>query len=403
MGEQATVRVGLIGAGFAARFHVANFRRVAGVNVELRGVAAGHAERAVRFADELGVAKAYADPRALLADPAIDLVDICTPPSLHAPFAIAAAQAGKHVIVEKPFSGYFGPPDWPADRPLGDAVDRATMLEGALATADAVLAAVAQAGVKLCYAENWCYAPAIRKANRLLAAADSLLLRIEGEESHSGTHAEPNKHWVTSGGGSLMGKGCHPLGGALYLKSQEGLRRGGKPIRAASVTAEVVNHTRLPSFDSVPHTWLKRGFEDVETWGSMLITFEDGSVAQITGGDSTLGGIRCFLNVFGSSTLVECRLTQNDSTVAYAPDPRLFEREYIVEKTETTAGWSRPSPDEDWAVGYPAELQDFCEAVAFDRQPASGALLARDTVAIIYGAYLSAEQGRRVDLRPYLC
>ena len=53
-------------------------------------------------------------------------------------------------------------------------------------------------------------------------------------------------------------------------------------------------------------------------------------------------------------------------------------------------------------MGYPAELQDFCEAVAYDRSPECGALLARDTVAIIYGAYLSAEQGRRVDLRPYL-
>ena len=53
-------------------------------------------------------------------------------------------------------------------------------------------------------------------------------------------------------------------------------------------------------------------------------------------------------------------------------------------------------------TGYPAELQDFCEAIAFDREPDSGPLLARDTIAIIYGAYLSAERGQRIDLRPHL-
>jgi predicted dehydrogenase len=53
-------------------------------------------------------------------------------------------------------------------------------------------------------------------------------------------------------------------------------------------------------------------------------------------------------------------------------------------------------------TGYPAEMQDFMEAVAFDREPLSGGPLARDVTAVLYGAYLSAAEGRRVDLRPYM-
>src|ERR687887_2627481 len=105
----AEVRVGLVGAGFVARIHAEAYRRVYGVAVELRGVAAAHRERAAAFAEEFGVARVYDDAEALLADGEIDLVDVCVPPYLHAPIAIAAARAGKHVIVEKPLTGYFGP------------------------------------------------------------------------------------------------------------------------------------------------------------------------------------------------------------------------------------------------------------------------------------------------------
>ena len=52
--------------------------------------------------------------------------------------------------------------------------------------------------------------------------------------------------------------------------------------------------------------------------------------------------------------------------------------------------------------GFPAELQDFCEAVADDREPLSGALLARDVVAVSYAAYLAAAEGRAIELAPYL-
>ena len=76
----------------------------------------------------------------------------------------------------------------------------------------------------------------------------------------------------------------------------------------------------------------------------------------------------------------------------------MFANEYISEKIETKAGWSFPSADEEHAQGYPHEMQDFAEAVAHDREPLSDAPLASDVVLVSYIAYLSAAEGRRVDL-----
>ena len=70
----------------------------------------------------------------------------------------------------------------------------------------------------------------------------------------------------------------------------------------------------------------------------------------------------------------------------------------LAEKISTRAGWNFASPDEHWASGYQHEMQDFCECIAQDREPLSGWTLARDVVAVIYAAYVSAEEGRRVEV-----
>jgi predicted dehydrogenase len=387
------VGVGLVGAGFVARLHAEAYRHVRGVDVELRWVAAARHERARAFAEEFGVAGAAEDLRRILDDPAVDVVDLCVPNHLHAPLGVEAARAGKHVIVEKPLTGFFGDAATPAAR----------MLEAALGAADALIGACRAAGVRLCYAENWVYAPPVQKARRLLAAAGGPVLRMVGEESHSGTHAPANKRWATAGGGSLLGKGCHPLGGMLHLKAEEGVRLRGRPVRPASVVAEVAQLAETEAFRAAPARFLNTvAGADVEDWGGMLVRFDDGTVAQVTAADVVLGGIRNQLAVYAANAVVFCNINPNDAVQAYAPDPAVFAGEYVTEKIETKAGWTFPQPDEDWMTGYPAEMQDFAESIAFGREPLSGGALARDVLAVVYGAYLSAAEGRRVDLRPHL-
>ena len=91
------VRVGLVGTGFVAELHMYAYKRVYGVGAEV--VAAGsRSDQVEAFAKKHQIAQTYRDYRALLADPAIDVVDICTPPALHAQMIVDAVRAGKHVI-----------------------------------------------------------------------------------------------------------------------------------------------------------------------------------------------------------------------------------------------------------------------------------------------------------------
>jgi UDP-N-acetyl-2-amino-2-deoxyglucuronate dehydrogenase len=98
------VGVGILGAGGIARAHARAYRALPD-RCRLVAVADVVSEAAESFARELGGGvAAYADPQALLARQDVDLVSVCTPPFTHAPLALEALRAGKHVLVEKPMA-----------------------------------------------------------------------------------------------------------------------------------------------------------------------------------------------------------------------------------------------------------------------------------------------------------
>ncbi len=95
-----TVRVGVIGTGFGRRVQIPALRLVAGVTVT--AVASGNPRRAAAVAAELGIAHAYSSGEELARSPEVDLVIVSSTPDAHAHQAIAALEAGKHVLCEKP-------------------------------------------------------------------------------------------------------------------------------------------------------------------------------------------------------------------------------------------------------------------------------------------------------------
>jgi predicted homoserine dehydrogenase-like protein len=111
------VRVGLVGCGFVAELHMYAYQRVYGLDAQLTAVAA-RGDHVLDFAKKHQIRRTHRDFKSLLADKEIDVVDICTPPALHAAMIVEAMQAGKHVICEKPFTGYFGRGD--DKTPIGD-------------------------------------------------------------------------------------------------------------------------------------------------------------------------------------------------------------------------------------------------------------------------------------------
>ncbi len=390
------LRIGIVGAQFAAHLHLQNYKPLRGSRVEILTIASRTRQRAEATAREFGIPSVADDYRSLLERKDIDAVDLCVPTDLHHEFIIQAAQAGKDVICEKPLTGYFGK-DRPEDL-VGEAVDRKTMLQEALNNCTAVEKAIRENRVRFCYAENWVYAPPVIKLRRLMKTSGGTVMDIRAEESHSGSHAPYSRKWKTAGGGALLRLGAHPVSAVLHIKEYEGALKGEKGISLKSVTAEVGRHTRMESFQREARKWLVHAWEDVEDWAAMIMNFSDGSQAVISASDGVLGGVRNTMTVYLSNSVVQVNINPSDTVVAYAPDPQIFGEEYIAEKLETKAGWNFASPDEDWVRGYPQELEDFVEALLAGRDPFSGLDLAMETVKAIYAAYLSAEEGKRVDL-----
>jgi predicted dehydrogenase len=379
-----SLRVGIVGSRFAAHLHLLAYRRVFGVDVRLAGVTSPTRERREAFARESG-ATAYETLEAML--PHVDAVDVCSPPATHEPVALAAIEAGKHVFVEKPFTGAFGPP---VGAFAGHRAPKEPLLKAALASADRIVRAARRRGVVLGYAENWVYAPAIQKEREIVEKSGAQILWMIGGESHSGSHSPVYGIWRHAGGGSLVGKGCHPLTACLYLKQVEGRTHGGRPIRPATVSCRLHEITRQPTYRD--RGFLRTDYEDIEDYSELHVTFDDGTVADVFATELVLGGVWSWLDVHANNHRTTCRLNPVDLLDTYNPEAAQFREIYVVEKTHTKEGWSHPAADEEWQQGFHAEIQDLVECCLTGRRPESPASIAHDTIATIYAGYVSAER-----------
>ncbi|HQA69928.1 MAG TPA: Gfo/Idh/MocA family oxidoreductase, partial [Aggregatilineales bacterium] len=176
------VRVGVIGSGFIGNIHVDALKRVP--DAEIVAVASKTPGKAAAFAAERGIPNAYEDYRELLARDDIDAVTVGVPNYLHEEVVCAAAEAGKHIMCEKPFAR--------------------TIQE-----AERMLAAVREAGVKLVYGEMLCFAPKYVRAKRLVEeGALGEVFLVKQSEEHDGPHSPWFWDVNLSGGGVLLDMGC---------------------------------------------------------------------------------------------------------------------------------------------------------------------------------------------------
>ena len=100
------IRVGIVGSRFAAEFHYTAYQRVTGIDVKVVGVTSLTKEHREDFARKRGI-KAFNSLEEMLSE--VDVIDVCTSGYAHEEVSITALESGKHVVVEKPFTGYFGP------------------------------------------------------------------------------------------------------------------------------------------------------------------------------------------------------------------------------------------------------------------------------------------------------
>jgi len=378
------IHCGIAGSGFAARFHYDALLRVFGVKVEISGAYSPTREKLEQFTGPRNI-KGYKSIDELIEN--VDVVHVCTPPSSHEPIVTAALEKNKHVVVEKPFTGYFG--DGSAEF-NGDKFSREEGLIQALASIKRMTEAEKKSKGKIMYAENWIYAPSVMKESDMLRKTKAQITWMHGEESHSGSHSMTYGQWKFSGGGSMLGKGCHPLAAALYFKQVEGKSRSGKPVRPSSITARTHAITRMPGYIDEGH--LRTTYKDIEDFALMHVVFEDGTFADIFASELVLGGVHNWIEVNTNNHRTICNINPNNAMQTYTPDEEHFKDVYIVEKTETRQGWSFVSPDEGWFTGYQHEMEAFYRSAAFGDPIESDSILAADVIATIYAGYLSAEK-----------
>lgn len=382
--NKSGLRAGIVGSGFAARFHYDALLRVFSTTIDIAGAYSPNRERLESFTSSRNI-KAFDSLEQVIEES--DVVHVCTPPITHEPIILEALRRHKHVIVEKPFTGYFGSgePEF-----HGDTFSREKGLEHTLGSLRRMLEAEAGSRGQIMYAENWVYAPSIQKERELLEKTGAQILWIHGGQSHSGSHSPTYGQWKFSGGGSMIGKACHPLGAALYLKQVEGRIRNGVPIRPRSVSARTHALTRMPGYQDAGY--IRTTYTDIEDYAQLHVVFEDGTLADVFASELVLGGVHNWIEVNANNHRTVCNINPNNAMQAYTPDKVNFKDVYVLEKIETKEGWSSISPDESWFGGYQHEINAFYQSVAAGTPAESNSSLAADVTAAIYAGYVSAER-----------
>lgn len=337
------MRFAIIGVGSIAPIHAAAIRGVPGA--ELVAVATRHEGRGRAFVAEHGGVW-YADYRDLLAQAVPDVVAICTPHDLHAPMALAAAEAGAHVLCEKP-------------------------LARNVAECDAMIAACEWAGVRLGVAFQSRFEPlSIRlkaaldsgRLGRLLWASANTLWYRSDEYYRSGPWRGT---WAHEGGGVLINQAIHAIDLLIWL--------AGLPTRVTART-RTLNHAI-----------------EVEDAALAILEYADGRLGLIQATTIAHPGYPERLEFFGSSgsaifhkgqAQLEWRLT----------DPV----EEYTEEAEVSSGAARPM--DITAAGHTALYNDFVAAIQEGRAPLVDGRQGRHSVALVEAIYRSAASGGTVAL-----
>jgi predicted dehydrogenase len=342
-----TVKVGLIGAGFVSDLHAYSFNRFVR-DAEIVAVAAPHGAK--KLAKAYGIPNSFEDYHEILNMKEIDVVTVAIPNYVHRQATVDAAKAGKHVICEKP-------------------------LCVTLEDANEMIDTCKKHGVLLMYAEELLFAPKYVRAKDLVkeGAIGEPFLAKQSEE-----HPGPHMPWFwdvnLSGGGVMMDMGCHSIECTRWIL--------GKP-RVKSVTAFMgtfVHQTRTKGED---HSYA-------------VIEYEGNKIAMIENSWAKGGGVDDRCEIYGSKGHTRADLLKGSSLLTYSEEGY----GYAVEKAGSTKGYTFTMFEETWNYGFPQEMQHFVNNVLGKEAPMETGEDGREVLKIMYAAYQSAGEGRRIDF-PY--
>ncbi len=347
MSPQGKVKVGIIGSQFEADIHAASFQ-ILPDEAEVVAVASPSPGHAAELARRYGIPRVFTDYREMLQQDDIEMVTITAPNHLHCQMTLDIANAGKHVVCEKP-------------------------LCMTLEEADRMIETCRRQGVLLMYAEELLFTPKYLKAKEMAdQGAFGKVHLVKQCEKHSGPHGEWFWDVTRSGGGAFMDLGCHGVLFCHWFLGRPGVR---------SVYCQMGTHV---------HGDKTRGEDEVVC----LIEFDNGAIGLVEDSWTRLGGMLDRIEVCGSEGVTYADLHMGNALPTYS------ERGYgyAVEKAPTTKGWSWPVFEELWNYGFPQEMRHFARCVRGKEEPLVTGEDGRLTQEILLAGYQSAGLGQKVAL-----
>lgn len=331
-------RVGVVGAGWISRTYARALARVP--EGRLSAVWSRTREHAEAFAREFELPLATTDVERLLAE--VDVVCVNSINACHAEHAIAAAQAGKHVVVEKPLA--------------------VSLEEGR-----AMVEACREAGVGLAYAEELCFVPKFVRAREILtsgALGDPLY--VTQREAHAGPYSPWFFRREEAGGGVLMDMACHSVECVRWLL--------GKPaVRSVAARLGRTLHGERTQLED--HSVLQ-------------LEFEGGATATLEASWALQGGMQSRLEIWGTRGYLDVDLLQTTGMRVFAEDGL----------EDEIRGWQVAHPDAFAENGYPQELAHFLRAFRQGCVPEESGEDGLAVLEVLYAAYASARDERTVAL-----
>ncbi|MCR4267687.1 Gfo/Idh/MocA family protein [Nitratireductor sp. ZSWI3] len=370
------ISIGLIGTGFMGKTHALAFRAAKAVlgdvpAARLELLCDTPAERARQMAGQFGFARATDDWRALVNDPAVEIVSITTPNRMHCEMALAAIKAGKHVYCEKPMG--------------------LTLEEGRT-----MALAAARAGVKTMVGYNYIKNPAFAHARQLIAdGAIGRPVHFRGfvDEDYQ---ADPDLAWTwrarmeEAGLGALGDLGCHLVSMAYGLMG---------PVDSLIADMQTIHETRpLPDGSG-------RGRVENEDVASALVRFASGAQGVLCTSRSAWGRKnKLAFEVHGTKGMIAFEQERMNELQLYRNEGPAGEQGF---KTILTGPAHAPYGVFCPAPGHQLGFNDLkvLEAGAFLGEIAGGDKVGPDFAEalefekVIHAIAASAREGRRVKVQ----
>lgn len=337
-----TLRIGLVGAQYIGNLYVHALKQVQGAEI----VAVASPNTAGQFAAKHGIAAHYKDYGSMIRDCELDAVAIAAPNDVHHDVCLAAADAGKHVLCEKP---------------LAMNLDQAGRM----------VAACKRAGVVLMYAENLLFAPMYVRVGELARKGSvGAPFLVKQSQSHGGPYSEWFWDVERAGGGVLLDMGCHSIHTICATM-------GAWPEAVSATLGRYVHGARTQGEDHA----------------TVLLHFPGGRLGIAENSWAMPGG-NDYLEVYGPKGRLTANLERGPAIATY----RAPESETAADPSGSPSGWQYPIYEEAWQFGFPQELQHFVDVVTGRETLRSSGEEGRRVLEIICAAYESARLGQRVAL-----